>query len=97
MSRDVIERRECPKCGRAYRAGSFSCCAPDVTRRYVAVDALLRDDVVKAAAREICAQGINALNGRPATWELHADGFEHMARPALAAAVKHLTGGDGDA
>ena len=53
---DVIERRECPECG---QLGKCPRHAPPgelfvlpVTRRYVAVDALLRDDVVEAAARE---------------------------------------------
>jgi hypothetical protein len=50
-----------------------------------AVAALPRDELIEKAARAICDQGINTLNGRAATWEQHADGFRGMAESALVA------------
>jgi hypothetical protein len=50
-----------------------------------ALAALDREALIEKAARALCDQGINTLNGKPATWEQHAEGFRDMAASALAA------------
>lgn len=59
---------------------------PTVMASYEATEA-----TVERAARAICDEGINTLDGKLATWEQHADGFRSLARAALTAAQ----GGEG--
>jgi hypothetical protein len=109
---DVIERRECPECGREdislgrgfYHVTDGERCpgGEPVSRRYVAVDALLRDDVVEIFAEEFARghgsewpverMGQDPETGAPIYPEEIAEIYRDMARAALAAAVKHLTG-----
>jgi len=62
--------------------------AIQVVREHCVPAASLRrvSERTERAARSICDEGIMAMDGKPATWERHRDGFMAMAERALAAA-----------